>query len=135
MVKSGPTPNAIEAPFHISVQAALTDLRQPLAAPLGRRSEPVPAALAPAAIGFLPTGRGDDRAILEGRADAIPDAIERCDDLAGHAAGLRQHRIDVVHREVAEKALFENREQPRPKSEREAHVGEGGLIGHRFSSA
>ena len=113
----------------------MTDLRQPLAAPFGRRGKTVPAALAPAAIGLLPAGRGGDRAVLEGRADAVADAIERRDDLAGHAAGLRQHRLDVVHGEVAEKAFFERREQPRPIFEREAHVGEGGLIGHRFSSA
>ena len=107
-------------------------LGQPLAAPFGRRGESVPAALTPAVIGFFPARRGDDRAVLEGCTDAVTDAVERRDDFAGHAAGFRQHRLDVVHGEVAKKTFFENREEPRPKFEREAHVGEGGLIRHCF---
>ena len=88
MLSSGPTPNAIEAAFHISTQAALSDLRQALAAPLARRRQPVPAALSPGVIGFLPAGRGGDGAVLEDHAILVADPVERRDDLAGHAAGF-----------------------------------------------
>ena len=47
--------------FHISMQAALSAMRQVLAAPFGRRGEPVPAGRRPVAIGLLPARRRGDR--------------------------------------------------------------------------
>ena len=46
MVSTGPMPKAMEAEFHISTQAELSD-GQPLAAPIGRRGKRVPAGVGP----------------------------------------------------------------------------------------
>ena len=82
-------------------------LRQRLAAPFHRRREPVPAAIAPGFVGFLPAGRGGDDTVLERRAERVADPIERRDDLAGEAAGFGQHRLDHIHGEIAEQPLVE----------------------------
>ncbi len=110
-------------------------LRQTLTAPFGRRGKAVPAAFAPGAISLFPAGRGGDDAVLEGRADLVADAIERPNHFGGHAAGFGQHRLDVVHGEVAEEAFLERGQKRRPVFERKAHVGEWGVIGHGAASA
>ena len=105
-------------------------LRQALAAERFRRGKPVPAALAPGAVGVLEAGRGDDGAVVECRPDAVAVAVERGDDFGGDAAGFADNGLDIVHAEVAEQAGFERLRQARAVAEGETHVGEGGLIGH-----
>ena len=111
----------------------IDDLRQALAAPFGRRSKPVPTALAPRVIGFLPARRGGDDAVFDGSADTVADAVERRQHLGGHPAGLGQHRLDIVHRQVAEEPFLQCRQERSPVFERKGHVGERGVIGHRQS--
>ena len=82
-------------------------LRQRLAAPFGRRGEAVPAAAAPALIGFLPARRGGHRAVLERHAEGVADAVKRGDHLAGETAGLGEHGIDVIHGEIAEQSFVD----------------------------
>ena len=98
-------------------------VRQFLAAPLRGRGEAVPAGLGPGAIGFLPTGRRGDRAIFEGRPDAVADGIEGGQNLGGETAGFRQHRIDHVFAEIAVKGLGERRRKARRVLERKGDVG------------
>ena len=81
MVKTGPSAERHRGAVPHFRAGGVDHLGQPLAAPFGRRGEPVPAALAPAAIGLFPTRRGDDRAVLEGCTDAVTDAVERRDAL------------------------------------------------------
>ena len=106
-------------------------LRQSLAAPFRRRGQAVPAALAPGVIGLLPAGRRGDDAVLEVGASLVADPVERRDDFGGDAAGFGQDRIDVIHGEVAEKALLERGQKRRAVFERKVHVGEWSAIGHR----
>ena len=63
-------------------------VRQLLAAPLRRRGQPVPAGLRPGAIGLLPARRRGDGAVLERRAVAVADGVERREHIAGEPAGL-----------------------------------------------
>ena len=87
MVSTGPMPKAMEPEFHISMQAAFTAC--------GRSWPPNSAGAAtpfqppgPGGVGFLPARRGGDDAVLEWRAEFVADAVERCDHLAGKAAGF-----------------------------------------------
>ena len=77
-------------------------VRQRLAAPFGRRREPVPAGGRPGAVGLLPARRRGDGAVLERRAVPVADLVERRDDVGREAAGFRQHGIDDVLAEIAE---------------------------------
>ena len=108
-------------------------LRQRLAAPFGGRGKPVPAAVAPASIGFLPTGRRGDGAVLERRAEGVADAIERRDHLGGEAACFRQHGVDVLHGEIAEQAIVDGSRQAGGVFEGGADIGKRSAICHRRS--
>ncbi len=110
-------------------------VRQSLAAPLLGRGKPVPAGLGPGAIGFLPAGRGGDRAVLEGRADAVADGVERAEHLGGEAAGLLQHRVDQVLLEIAVESFRQRRRKTRRMLERKGDIGNGRPIGHGWSPA
>ena len=112
----------------------IDDLRQCLPAPFGGRSKPVPAALAPCVIGFSPARRGGDDAVLDGGADAIAGTVERRKHFGRHAAGFGQHRLDIVHAQVAEESFFQCRQQRSPVLERKAHIGEGRMVGQAVSA-
>ena len=71
-------------------------MRQRLAAESRGRRHRVPAALPPGLVGLLPARRHGDAAVLERRAVLVADRIERCDHVAGEAARLGKHGIDVV---------------------------------------
>ena len=124
----------MEAEFHISMQAALTRLRQILAAPLRGRGEAVPAGLRPGAIGLLPAGRRGDGAVLERRAVAVADRVERGDHVGRELAGLLQHGVDHVLGEVAVKAFGQRRAETRRVLERKGDVGNRRPVGHRLVS-
>ncbi len=107
MVSIGPSAKAIGRRMPHLDAGGVDDLRQRLAAPFGRRGKAVPAAAAPAVIGFLPARRRGDDAVLERRAELVADAVERRDHFAGEAAGFGQHRIDVVHGEIAKESFVD----------------------------
>ena len=101
MVSTGPMPKAIEAEFHISMQAALSACGSPWPPHSRGRGKPVPAGRGPGAIGLLPAGRHGDRAVLERRAVAVADRVERRDHVGREPAGLLEHGIDDVVAEIA----------------------------------
>ena len=101
-----------------------------LPAPLRRRGKRVPARLRPGAIGFLPARRHGDGAVLERRAVAVADRIERRDDVGCELARFGEHRLDHVLAEIAEEALAERRAKTRAVLERERHVGNRRGVGH-----
>ena len=112
------------------MQAALTASGRSLAAPFGRRGEPVPAGGGPGGIGFLPARRRGDGAVLERGAELVADPVERGDHLAGEAAGLDQHGIDGFLVELAIKPLGQRGFEPGGVLERKGDVGNRGVVGH-----
>jgi hypothetical protein len=78
--------------------------RQALAAVFRIGDEPVPAGLPPFAIGFLPAGWRRHRAGFEAGADAVADGVERRHLVGRETAGLGQHGVDEIVREVADGA-------------------------------
>ena len=135
MVSSGPMPKAIEAAFHISMQAALSACGSVLAAPLRGRGEPVPAGGGPGGIGCFPARRRGDGAVLERRAVVCRRPVERRDHVGGEAAGFLQHRVDGALVEIAIKPLGYCVFQPSGVFERESDVGNRGTIGHAANLA
>ena len=105
-------------------------VRQRLAAPFGGRGEAVPAGRRPGAIGLLPAGRRGHRAVLERRAVAVADGVQRRDDVGCEPAGLREHRVDDVFAEVAVEAGGERLRKACPVLERKGDVGDRRPIGH-----
>ena len=79
---------------------------------------------------ILPAGRHVDAAGVECCALAIPDGVEGGDDFAREAAGLLQHGLDHVVREVAIEALAPRRRKAGRMVERRLDVGNRGPIGH-----
>ena len=98
-------------------------MRQFLAAPFGRRGEPVPAGGGPGGVGLFPARRRGHLAVLERRAELVADAVERRDHVAGEAAGFLQHRIDRFLVEVAVEPLGERGFQAGGVFERKGDVG------------
>jgi hypothetical protein len=103
---------------------------QPLATPLFRRGQSVPAGGSPGAVGLLPAGRRGHRTVLDGRAVRVADAIERRYDILCEAPGLGQHRVDRVLGEVAIEALPERLPETRSILERGSDVGNRRAVGH-----
>ena len=101
MVSTGPMPNAIEAEFHISMQAALSACGSPWPPHCAGSEAAFQPAAAQAAIGLLPAGRHGDRAVLERRAELVADRVERRDHVGGEPAGFLQHGVDIVGGEIA----------------------------------
>ena len=128
MVSTGPMPNAIEAEFHISMQAALSACGSPWPPHSAGAARPVPAGGGPAAIGLLPAGRHGDGAVLERRAVLVADGVERRDHVGREPAGFFQHGIDIVGGEIA--ALRERPRKPGAVLEREGDVGDRRAVGH-----
>ena len=76
-------------------------MRQALAAPLRRRGKAVPAGGPPRPVCVAPAGRHDDGAILEDRAFAVPDTVQRCQHLRREPTCFREYCRDVVGGEIA----------------------------------
>ena len=110
-------------------------VRQLLAAPLRGCGEPVPAGLRPGAIGLLPARRRGDGAVLERRAVAVADRVERGENVGGELAGLLEHRLDHVVGEVAVEALGQRRAEARRVLERKGDIGNRRPVGHGLVSA
>ena len=98
-------PKAIEAEFHISMQAAFTACGSSWPPQSAGAARPFQPAAAQVRVGVLPAGRRGDVAVLEWCAELVADAIERRDHVAGEASGFLQHRIDRFLVEIAVKAL------------------------------
>ncbi len=109
-------------------------VRQLLAAPFRGRGESVPAGRGPGAIGFFPARRRGDGAVLEGRAVAVADRVQRSDNIGREFARLLEHRVDHVFGEVAVEALRQRGAQARPVLECKRDVGHRRAIGHRMVS-
>ena len=103
-------------------------MRQRLAAPLRGQRHRVPAGAGPAAIGLLPARRHGDGAVLERRAEAVADGVERRDHVGREPAGLGQHGVDIVGGEFA--ALRQRGRQPRAVLQREGDIGNRRAVGH-----
>jgi hypothetical protein len=113
------------------LQAGRVDgLRQVLAAPLGRRHQPVPAGRGPIPIGLPPARRRGDDAVPERRAVAIADRIERRQHVAREPARLGQNGVDKVLGEIAIEALRQSRRETGCMLEREGDVGDRRPVGH-----
>ncbi len=105
-------------------------LRQVLAAPLGRRRQPVPAPGRPISIGQPPARRRGDGTVLQRRAVAIADRVERRQHVAREAARLGQHRIHHVLGEIAIEAFGQGRRESARMLEREGDVGDRCPVSH-----
>ena len=105
-------------------------MRQMLAAPLRGRREPIPAGRGPGAIGLLPARRRGDDAVLELRAAAVADRVERRQHLGGKAARLFEHCVDHVIGEVAIEALAQRRPETGGMAQRKADVADRRLVAH-----
>ena len=133
MVSTGPMPKAMEAGIPHLDAGGVDRVRQFLAAPFGRRGEPVPAGGGPGGVGLLPARRRGDVAVLERRAEFVADAVERRDHVAGKAAGLLQHLIDRLLVEIAVKPFGQRGFQAGGVFERKSDVGDRGAVGHGSS--
>ena len=109
-------------------------MRQILAAPLRGRGEPVPARLRPGAIGLLPARRRGDGAVLERRAVAVADRIERSENVGRELARFLEHRLDHVVGEVAVEAVGQRRAETGRVLERKGDIGNRRPVGHRLVS-
>ena len=131
MVRTGPMPKAIGGRIpHLDaggVDAPAAAPGRPIRrARQGRSSRPA----AQASIGFLPARRRGDGAVLERRAEAIADAVERGDHVgrelpasastASTSSIVRSPRRPSSSAGSSEAAVFE----------RKTHVGERSVIGH-----
>src|SRR5215468_9608744 len=99
MVSTGPMPKAIEAEFHISMQAAFTACGN--SCPPQSAGAAVPAGGGPRSVGVFPARRRRDLAILEWRPELVADTVKRRDHIAGKTPGFGQHRVHRFLVEVA----------------------------------
>ena len=127
MVSTGPMPKAIEAEFHISMQAALSAC--------GRAWPPhSPAATArssrprPSRGRLLPAGRRGDVAVLERRAELVADRVERRD----HSVAKRPASSSTASTSSAPSSPpCASVREGRRVLERKGDVGDRRAVGHR----
>ncbi len=104
--------------------------RQALAAVVRIGDEPVPARLPPLPIGLLPARRRRHRARLEAGSDAVADGVERRHPVGGEAASLRQHGVDEVVRQVADRARRHGVAETGDVAQREGDLLDRCPVGH-----
>src|SRR5262249_1904821 len=86
------------------------------------------------AVGLLPSRCGGARAILEPRAIAVADRVERTENIGRELAGFREHRLDHVVGEVAVESFGQRRAETSGVLERKGNVGDRRPVGHRLVS-
>ena len=111
------------------------EVRQRHAAELGRRGNPAPARLGPAAIGVGEAGRRGHGPVGVNRAHGVGGAVQRRDLLGGETPGLRDDRGDRLPVELPVELCADERRQARNRLQREQDIGDRGSIGHESSSA
>ena len=111
------------------------EVRQRHAAELGRRGNPAPARLGPAAIGVGEAGRRGHGPIGVNRAHGVGGAVQRRDLLGGETPGLGDDRGDRLPVELPVKLCADELRQARNRLQREQDIGDRGSIGHESSSA
>ena len=110
--------------------AGIDQLRQVLAAVIGRRAERIPAACDPGLIGLLETRRRGDDAVAQLDAVAVAAAVDRRDHLAGEAPGFLQDVLHQVERQIAVDAVADRAVEPADVSHQEQHLIDGRTVGH-----
>ncbi len=113
------------------------EVRQPLAAVVGRLDEPVPAVLAELQVRGLESGRRLHRAVGKPlHALAVADAIERIEHVGRELRRFVEDRRDHVGCRLLVSGEPGDLFEPGELVHDEPHFGEGGLIGaHRESPA
>ena len=102
-----------------------------LAAPLRRRGKRVPATFGPGVIRLLPSRWRRHGAVVEARAVAVTDHIERSEDVGRELACFREHRLDHVIAEIAIEAVGQRRGEIRRVIERKGNIGNRRPVSHR----
>ncbi len=109
---------------------------QALAAVLGLEGQRVPAAFGVFLIGLLEAGRRAHDAILEPRALAVADIVERRQHVARQLACLLENGVDEIGARLLAARELRDRGETGELVERETHVGEGRRVGdHRDGSS
>src|SRR4029453_8406059 len=105
-------------------------MRWPLATPICRRREPIPACRGPGGVGILPARRRGDIAVLERRAVLVSNTVDGCDYIARVPAGLCQDGIDGLLIEVTVNSFSQRAFQACGMLEREGDIGKGSTVAH-----
>ena len=85
----------------------------------------IPAALGIAPVRFLEAARRPHHAVLEPRALAVPDIVERRQHVARQLRRLLEHRVDQIGARLLAAGQERDLRQPGELVEGEAHIGEG----------